>query len=649
MNLKNIFLVFFLTVQIPGFSSTFVPYQWEADRKPFTLNAADKEKPEFILKQHIQYDYELEDGNFVMFSTTHRIIRVNSNEAIQKHNRIVIPMAGAIELVDMKARSINKEGKAIFFDETNLKELKEEESGSAFRIFAIEGIELGSEVEYYFTRKMSGRIYESVFLQFDAPVKKETFRLTTPKHLQFDFKTYHNCPEVKASETEDKNVYVLELENVSSSKEEPYSYLSSTMKRLEFKLAINTARSKARLYTWEEAAKTFYKILTELEKDEVKALDKFVKSLKDNPSDKAAVRIKAIEGKIKTTIQVNQERRDPELSSLTYIVKNKVASREGITKLFVSVFSSLGISCHPLITCSRERYKFDGDFDSWAFLDDYFLYFPETRGFLAPYFMENSYPLVPSEYTAQKGLFIEPIEVGGIKSALGTIQEIPAPGFEISMDDLEINVNFNDQLDENEIHQVRKFGGYNAGFFTRYYDLMPEDKRALLVENITKQTAADAVLGTWKANIVPGIQTDDFILDVHFKSTHFLERAGPRILFKAGELIGPQVEMYRDDHRVHDVENDYNRAYNRVIRINLPNGYVLRNANDLKFEVSFKDQNKVPFLFKSDYTLKGNVLEIVITEFYKEIFVPVARYEDFRKVINAAADYNKVVLVLEKK
>ena len=55
-----------------------------------------------------------------------------------------------------------------------------------------------------------------------------------------------------------------------------------------------------------------------------------------------------------------------------------------------------------------------------------------------------------------------------------------------------------------------------------------------------------------------------------------------------------------------------------------------------------------PFLFQSDYTIKDNILEISIKEYYKEIFAPLARYEDFRKVINASADFNKVTLVLEK-
>jgi hypothetical protein len=137
-------------------------------------------------------------------------------------------------------------------------------------------------------------------------------------------------------------------------------------------------------------------------------------------------------------------------------------------------------------------------------------------------------------------------------------------------------------------------------------------------------------------------------MDAEFQTASFLERAGPRILFKAGELIGSQVEMYRDDKRLTSVENGYNRGYDRFIKINIPQGYTVKNAQDIKIDIVYKDGSDIPFQFQSDYVIKGNVLEITIKEYYKKIYAPLERYEDFRKVVNAAADFNKITLVLEK-
>jgi hypothetical protein len=47
--------------------------------------------------------------------------------------------------------------------------------------------------------------------------------------------------------------------------------------------------------------------------------------------------------------------------------------------------------------------------------------------------------------------------------------------------------------------------------------------------------------------------------------------------------------------------------------------------------------------------LEGNLLTVNIDEFYKQVLQPLAIYDTFQKIINAAADFNKVTLLLEKK
>lgn len=631
------------------YATTFKPYQWENQRSRYALSEKDRLLAELIIKQHTQYDYVFENNEFVMYSTIHRIVYVNNNEAVQKHNRIHISMSSAIELVELKARAINKEGKAIYFDEKNLKELKEESSGRAFKIFAIEGVELGSEIEYYFIRKMRPSVFDRVFLQYDVPVKHNSFLLTSPEHLKFDFKTYNDFPEVKEEESDEMNVYLTAMTEVPALKTEAFSNFDPNRKRIEFKLAYNTARSTARLYTWEEAARTFCRILTELSKEDEKALEKFVKTLKDDPSKSVEGRIRHIESVIKSGIQVNKESNDESLSSLASILKVKVASNQGMTKLFLGVFDKLKVQCHPVITCSRENIKFDGEFDSWAFLDEYVLYFPDTKQFLSPYTFECRYPFIQPELTAQKGLFIKPVKIGDIRSAFSSIGEIPAMDYSYNIDNLDIEVRFDDDLTSNKIHQKREFGGYNAVYFTPYYDMMSSDQRVGMIEEITKQIAPDANIIEWTAHPVPEAKSQNFVVDVNFGSSHFIEKAGSRLLFKVGELIGRQIEMYRDDQRTAEVENDFNRMYDRTIKIHLPEGYQVKNLNDLNLDITYRDKDDLPFLFRSNYKLSGNLLEVRVEEYYKQIYAPRSRYEDFRKVINAAADFNKITLVLEKK
>lgn len=637
-----------ILLSVTGFATDFIPYEWEADRTRTKLSADEQNLSELVIRNHTQYDYRLENNEFIMYSTIHRIVLVNNNEAIQKHNRIIISMNNTIDLVEIKARAINKDGKVVRFDKSNIKELKDEESGNAYRIFAVEGIELGSEVEYYFIRKMRSSLFQRTFMQMDVPVKMASFSLTCPKHLKFDFKTYFDMPGVKEEAGEEINVYSTVMSDVPAMKKEAFSYYDANLKRIEFKLAYNTARSQARLYTWDDAAKTFYGILNQVDKADEKALAKFVKTLDDKPSSPMAARIKNAEQKIKSVIQVNAESSDNALDKIEPIIRYKVASRQGITRLFMAVYERLGISCHAVLTCSRKGVRFDGDFDSWAYLDDYLLFFPETKGFLAPYVQETRYPLVPPDYTGQAGLFIEPFVVGEIKSGLGAVKDIPAVEYIHNIDNLDIEVDFSEDFSSNNIRIQRVFGGYNASYFTPYYHLMTPDQRLSMIEELTKQTAPDPAITKWTAEPLTEGPVDKFLIDVDFKSTHFLEKAGPRILFKAGELIGPQVEMYREDNRMTDVENEYNRGYDRVIKIRIPSGYTIKNPQDLKFDVIYGEKDEKPFLFHSDYTFEDQLLTVTIKEYYKQLYAPLKRYEDYRKVINAAADFNKVTLVLEK-
>jgi len=87
----------------------------------------------------------------------------------------------------------------------------------------------------------------------------------------------------------------------------------------------------------------------------------------------------------------------------------------------------------------------------------------------------------------------------------------------------------------------------------------------------------------------------------------------------------------------------------RTIKITIPAGYSVKNLNDLNMDISFKKDGVVTMGFVSKYTLNGNVLDVIINETYHGVNYPLEQFEDFKKVINAAADFNKVVLVLEKK
>jgi hypothetical protein len=127
-------------------------------------------------------------------------------------------------------------------------------------------------------------------------------------------------------------------------------------------------------------------------------------------------------------------------------------------------------------------------------------------------------------------------------------------------------------------------------------------------------------------------------------------KAGPKYLFKVGEVIGAQAEFYQSEKRVLPIDVAFPHELPRRILVNIPEGYKVSNPEVLNKEIIHKDSTAKTILsFTSKYSFEGNTLIIDVNELYDMMELPVSDFDIFAKVINAAADFNKLVLILEKK
>ena len=72
------------------------------------------------------------------------------------------------------------------------------------------------------------------------------------------------------------------------------------------------------------------------------------------------------------------------------------------------------------------------------------------------------------------------------------------------------------------------------------------------------------------------------------------------------------------------------------------------NLEALKINETYEADGVIQAQFISDYTFENNVVKVIIDEYYNRVDWPVDLFEDYKRVINAAADFNKVVLYIEK-
>ena len=99
------------------------------------------------------------------------------------------------------------------------------------------------------------------------------------------------------------------------------------------------------------------------------------------------------------------------------------------------------------------------------------------------------------------------------------------------------------------------FGGYSGGDIQAYKDLIPPDMYDEFLNDISKNYAADVEMESIEAlnDGIEYIGKSNFTLKVNFYAGDLIEQAGDKYLFKIGQLIGKQTEIYQTDERLYPV------------------------------------------------------------------------------------------------
>jgi len=627
-------------------------YDWQVNPTSYSLSAWEQKESYIILKDKtiIEYIFD-ENDNLVVYETKHKIVKVNDDRAIESFNKVYIGISDVLDILNIKARSVTKQGKVTEVDKSNIKEIENLENYGSYKIFAIEGIEKGSEVEYLYTLKKLVSWFGTVTFQTKAIVHNAELDIISPENIIFIAKGYNHCPPLTDTIINSKRYIKVAIDSIPALEEEKYAAWYANLMRVEFKFSHNTNTGNAELLTWTNAAKNHYAMVYESDKKTKKKLLKILNALGLKGLSEEE-KIKKIENYVKTNY-VQKNIAGYEFENIGDIINNKSANNRGILKLLAMLYKVQNIDHHLVLACNRFNTRFDKDFMSWNYLNYYLLYFPNQDKFLAPTQPSYRYGLIPYEWAFNDGLFISPITIGDYSAVIGVVQNISGTDIDYNYDNLEIFIYFNDDLSIANIHLKRFMGGHTAMPIQPYYDYLPATNKSEIIQALVNLSNEDAQLTDVKVknhNINISPLEKPFIVEGNISVTTYLEKAGENYLFSIGKVIGEQVEMYQEKKRQNDVELNYPHKYLRDITFNIPDDYEVRGLEKLRFNIAFGEEEDKPSMgFISDYTINGTQIKLTINEFYKQISYPVEQFEDFRKVINAAADFNKVVLVLEKR
>tara|TARA_R110001583_G_scaffold142294_1_gene294587 strand:- start:36685 stop:38664 length:1980 start_codon:yes stop_codon:yes gene_type:complete len=646
--------VIFLVTMIAGAQKAepfYKSYSWD-ETPEFSSLETDSNEDLIAFKDKIITEFYFVETGLVEFYLEHRVLWLNSDEKIEEYNKIYLPYKSNSELLVSKARVITQDGTVTTLDDSKIITAKDDESQKVYKYFALEGIEKGCFIEYYYVVRQYP-IYKGkrVSLQDNHNKYNIEFDMYAPKNLIFEFKSYNKLKDIKIDTlTKSKLHWSLKLDKLNKIEKEEESSIIAEKQYLVFKLDKNSADNSLNISSYKNRAKGFYKYLyVDLDKHQVEAIDNLLKSLKLADELTEIEKIRSIENFIKSNFFIT-EVRSVEYEDIREIIESKTGNETGMLRLYIALLKKLDIPFEIVLTSDRFKTKFDKNFESGNFLTDYLIYFPNVDGFTSILEMDSRVGLPPFELTNNYGLFMKEIKIGQFVNGIGKIKFIKTPSEKVTKDVMVINVSFcPEDISENKIKLEREFSGYYAGYIQPYLDEINEEDKDEIFDQFIKSVnenfeIIDKKVFNDRAELF-GVEPLRIVSNI--KTEELTSKAGEKYLFKLGDIIGSQIEMYQEKERLLPVESDFKRSFIRKITIEIPKGYFVSNLEDINIHKYFDKDGERLLEFHSFYELNGGKLKIDVDEFYKIVRVPLEVFEEYREVVNSAADFNKIVLILE--
>lgn len=625
--------------------------QWTDKPVIHAIDSKYNKESAIVLFDKRRVEYIDDKQEVTAYKTMHKLIHVKDDRGIESYNKIYLPVSDNSDIVDIRARTILPGGKIIEVDKKNIKDLKEDDR--QYKIFAMEGLEKECEVEFYYTYKTEVSWFGREILQSGVPVLDAQVEILTPERLVFETKGYNELNKVSDTLLGGKRVLTLKQQDIASVDEEKYAWYTANLKRLEYRLSYNYSRSKTeRLFTWNELAKRAFGIYGTWSEKEVKKTEDLIKNAGwKNTGDETAL-IVAVENYVKKNIVTREDISGDDAENIEKILKSKIASHRGILRLYGAIFSKLGVSYEFVLCGARNDFAIDKGFDNWNVCDNYLLHFTKVKKFMAPTSIEWRFPFINPVWGGSYGLFCKGTTIGNFTTALAEIKQIPLEDYTQSSDNIDAKIRLNATADTLIINTKQSHRGYSSMYYRANFTFSSEEDQRLIIKDLVK-------FGTQSENIVSSkIENKDFesfhdnkpfTLDATVNASELVEKAGNKILVKIGEIIGTQTELYQDKPRVFAMDLQYPHVLERRIEFVIPDGYKVKNLDDLNISKVYKENGEPTMGFESNYTVSGNTVKVHIVEQYRQIHYPLAQYDTFKAVINASADFNKVTLMLEPK
>lgn len=628
----------------------FSHYSWNTLPAPQggdTIKAVDGAV--ILMERRITEVYLNKENYFEEIAVFHRKVKVETHEAINAFNKIYINLSNVIDIIDIEARFIAANGKITNLPKSSIKQIDNLENEGNYKTFVIEGAENGGQIEFYYVLRNRFNPYGGYYLQDDTPKANVEVIFSYPSKLEYMFRCNNSFPSFVADfSNKEQTKQVAKIAYIPGIPKEKYARYKANMMGFDYTLSYNRYQSSLRVYSWAKASENIYNNHFDLTSGELSAAKEVIKQI-DPSGGTQSEKIRKIENWVKNNITVKKNLENKK--SLVENIKLKQCNFREISKLYIALFQSADIDFEYVKTGDINDQPFRTDFNAMNYLDMTLFYFPGIDQFLSP--EDDSYRLglTPSSVQGEYGLFMKPIAYNPTLKTLGyEVKYIPVQGGKTNSDTLNIQIKIDPANQLLTTNTQRIMHGDFGKSFQSILHLMDDKKRKELTETLFAmgKEHTDVIRSEYVNSTPDNIGYRPLVWNLELQSKALIEFAGKDLLVRIGETIGQQSELYQEKKRILPISVGILHDYYRKITFTVPTGYAVANLNDLNMRVEMKKEGKTSCIFTSNATLSGNIVTIVSTEYYLDEGYPASRYNEFRDVINAAADFNKKNLLLRK-
>jgi len=640
--IKNSFLIALLFITANSFAQFHKTYNWTETPSVHELSAEEKNESSVgILKKHVvEYAKSMFGDQLKVYETEHSITRVNDDQGIARHNTVYIPMYEVISVLDIKARTINSEGKVTVLNKDNIKEVKNVEEYGDFKIFAIEGVEENSEIEVLYTVEKEYDMHGQQNIQGEYPIREAQFLFITGD-ANAKIKAYRTESKFESTTINSTIAKSLTIKNIPAMVDEEYSTPNANKIAVAYQCFPKDQNITQDMF-WSNVVNNVGPQF--FPEETLKIINDDLANVTKGKKELSTFEITTlVDDYIKSNFTIVKNN-NAELSDVNYILKNKSASAFGILKAYSHYLYAFGVKYEIVVTANRYLKKFDPDFFNPNQLQDFLIYLPTEEKYIAPDRIEYRVGEAPFNILGNYGMYItDTLEY--------YFSKIVQSDLDFSSINRIVDITFDEDLESARLNQSQEYTGHWSATSRAILNLSTEQGIKEYEDYLTGSGIEDKVVESYEAMNTELLQLEynkPFKTKSVITSESLLEEAGDSYLFQIGMVIGTQSELYQETKRVNPIEMQYPNQYDYTITIAIPDGYTAEGLDVLNIDKSYKSVkgNKLS-KFESTYKVEGNSIIITIQEFYKSNEYDLSRYEEFREVINAASDFNKASILLK--